>query len=210
MDGSTSCETNIFKLKDLSDDKRLEKSIDDFRATIKNLESCLKASKRNKEMYRVVATQLWILVADRDALIPRLFPKAKFHRLIVKPQSKMDEKKKIGKDLYEVSFNMVIPGLMGVKWGKMKIITIFDETRKPIKFRYWIDQPLFSKDFTIREFIKLIRHKEGAHSDPKAPQRLRILKKFFIENDDMPQIYITKIAEYVLFQCKILNEQLPK
>jgi len=184
---------------------RLEKSYLDFKATIQNLETSLKAFRSNKEMYRVVATQLGILLCDRDALIPRLFPDVRFHRLIVKPRYKMDTKKKIGKNRYTFSFNFVFPGLIDVRQNRIKILTIFDETKKPIKFKYWIDQPLFSKDFTLKDLIKLVRNKEGAHSDPKAPKKLKITKKLFIEDDDIAKIYITKIGEYVLTQCKILD-----
>ena len=183
----------------------MEKSYRDFKAAIKILETSLKSYRYNKEMYRVVATQLGILLCDLDALVPRLFPNVRFHRLIVKPTSKMDTKKKIGKNKYEFSFNFVIPGLMDVRRNQIRVLTIFNETRNPIKFKYWIDQPLFSKDFTLRDFIKLVRNKEGAHSDPKAPHKLQITKKFFIDDDDIAKIYIIKIGEYILTQCKILE-----
>jgi hypothetical protein len=160
-------------------------------------------------MYRVVATQLGILLCDRDALIPRLFPNARFHRLIVRPRYKMDTKKKIGKDKYRYTLNFHIPGLIDLRHNRIKVLTIFNETIKPIKFRYWIDQPLFSKDFTLRDFIKLVRNKEGAHSDPKTPSKLKFTKKVFIDDDDIAKIYIIKIGEYVLNQCKILETKYP-
>lgn len=185
----------------------MEKSYLDFKATIKNLETSLKAYRSNKEMYRVVATQLGILLCDRNALVPRLFPNVRFHRLIVKPTVNMDTKKKVGKNTYRLDFNFYVPGLIDVRKNRIKIITIFDETRTPIKFEYWIDQPLFSKDFTLRKFIKLVRNIEGAHSDPKAPNKLQITKKFFINDDDITKIYIIKIGEYVLAQCKDLEKK---
>ena len=159
-------------------------------------------------MYRVVATQLGILLCDRNALIPRLFPNVRFHRLILKPRSKMETKKKIGKNRYESTFNFLIPGLMDLRHNRMKVLTIFDAKKPPIKFKFWIDQLLFSKDFTIRDLIKLVRNKEGAHSDPEAPIKLRITKKFFIEDDDIAKIYIIIIGEYVLTQCKRLATRL--
>lgn len=183
----------------------MEKSYRDFKATIQILDTSLKAFRANKEMYRVVATQLGILLCDRNALIPRLFPDARFHRLFVRPRSKMDTKKKIGKDRYKLTFNFFFPGLIDVRENQIRVLTMFDETKNPIKINHWLDQPLFSKDFSLRYFIKLVRNKEGAHSDPKAPHKLKTIKKMFIENDDIPQTYITKIGEYVLTQCKILD-----
>ena len=183
----------------------MEKSYNDFRAAIQILETSLKAFRSQKEMYRVVATQLEILLCDRDALIPRLFPDVRFHRLFVKPRSKMDTKNKIGKNRYKLTFNFVFPGLIDVRQNRIKVLTIFNEAKKPLKFKYWINQPLFSKDFTLRDFIKLVRNIEGAHSAPEAPNKLQITKKFFIENDDVARTYITKIGEYVLAQCKLLD-----
>lgn len=186
----------------------MEKSQADFKAAILNLESGLRECKRNKEMYRLVATQLSILLCDKDPLLPRLFPKLRLHPLLVKPKEKMDTKKKIGKDKYHLEFTFLIPGLMQTKRNKLKVVTIFNEAKPKIKFKYWINQPLFSLDFTLRDFIKLIRNKEGAHSDPETPYRLRTTKKFFIQDDDINYVYIIKIGEYVLKQCKILEKQL--
>lgn len=188
----------------------MEKSYIDFEATIKILETSLKEYKSNQEMYRVVAIQLGILLCDKKPLIIRLFPNVKFHPLIVKPRSKMDTKTKIGKNKYRYEFNFVLPGLIDVRKNRIRILTIFDETKTPIKFKYWIDQPLFSKDFTLRNFIKLVRNKEGAHSDPKIPNKLQITKKFFINDDDITKIYINKIGEYVLAQCKKLESNYRK
>lgn len=183
----------------------MEKSYRDFKAAIQILETSLKAYRDNKEMYRVVANQLEILLCDRDALIPRLFPDVRFHRLFVKPRSKMDTRNKIGKNRYKLTFNFVLPGLIDARQNRIKVLTIFDETKKPIKFKSWINQPLFSKDFTLRDFVKLVRNIEGAHSVPEAPKKFKITKKFFIENDDIARTYITKIGEYVLTQCKLLD-----
>ena len=57
--------------------------------------------------------------------------------------------------------------------------------KKGLKFNTWINQPLFSKDFTLRNLIKLVLNKEGSHSDPVAPIKLKTAKKFILNEDDL-------------------------
>lgn len=63
----------------------MEKSYLDFRATVQNLETSLKAYRSNKEMYRVVATQLGILLSDRTHCFLAFFQRLDFIVLLLNP-----------------------------------------------------------------------------------------------------------------------------
>jgi len=188
-----------------------EKSYADFKAAMEILETSLKNRPfTSKEMYRVVATQLSILLCDKDALIPRLFPDARFHLLYIKPKKEMESEKQIRKNQYKLSFSFYIPALFENERMNNKGSRLFNISKPPIKLNYWLMQPLFSKDFTIRDLIKLVRDKEGAHSDPKYPRKLKITNKIFLNEDAIHKLCINEIGRYILTQCKNIDKNYSK
>jgi len=67
---------------------------------------------------------------------------------------------------------------------------------------------LFNINITIRQLIKSVANKEGAHSDPKYDPTLRFIKSVKLVDQDIHIKFIVAIGEYILKWLKRAPEQL--
>jgi hypothetical protein len=188
----------------------MRKALDDLKDSVNNLEGNIQSFHNgNISAYRVIAVQLRILLCDRNkgcdnSLIPRVFSNVRLHPLFGSMTKEEDEewKKRFGHSLSEgLVFQM--PAIIEFDGkGGSKIIKLFDERREPIPLQGWLDQDLFSKEISIRELIKSVANKLGAHSDPGYNQTLEFTKSVKLVDEDIHIKFIVGIGEYIL---KILN-----
>lgn len=92
--------------------------------------------------------------------------------------------------------------------GGSKIQILFDERKTPIPLKEWLDQGLFNINITLRQLIKSVTNKEGAHSDPKYDPTLRFTKSVKLVDQDIHIKFIVAIGEYILKWLKRTPEQL--
>ena len=160
----------------------------------------------NISVYRVIAGQLWLLLCDKNPLVPRLFQNVKLHPLLDYITKEEDEKRKreFGHSIKEgLVFQMPAMVRFNGKGGS-RIEVLFDEHRQPIELKEWLDQDLFNQKITIRQLIKSVRHKEDAHSDNDYDETLKFSKSIKLVNEDIHLKFVVAIGEYVL---KILKSK---
>lgn len=164
----------------------------------------------NSATYRVIATQLSILLVGEQALVRRLFKTPALHPLKGYISKEEDEAyiKKFGHSFKDglVFSSPARIDFDGKGWSK--IVALFDERREPLEIDIWLNQPLFNDKITIRELIKSIRDKEGAHADKKYNKTLEFTKSVSLIDKEIHEQYIAAIGEYVLKSLRFINSQL--
>jgi len=184
----------------------VKKSLKDLKSSINILEENIKLfHKGNTDTYIVIAVELWKLLCDKNPLIPRVFNNVKLNPLKGYMTKEEDDewKKKFGHSLKE-SLVFQSPAMISFNGkGGARIIALFDERKEPIELEEWLNQDLFNEDITIRQLIKSVRHKLGAHSDEKYNETLIFTQSIKIVDEDIHIKYIVSIGEYVL---KILTK----
>jgi hypothetical protein len=151
----------------------------------------------HKDLYRVVATELRKLLCDRpSSLVERLFPSARLHPTsLYRP----------GEDLR--GLRVQVPGKYEFDGkGNVTVIQIFEKRREPIPLKEWLDQPFLNAQVTVREFIKSIADKEGAHADPEFGQTLALAKSVHLAKDELLGLLTVGVGEYVLFVLDMAAE----
>lgn len=139
-------------------DERI-KSLHDFEASLAVISSNEKSyCDGNLHAYRPVAVELRKLLCDTQAkadisLIKRIYPQLKLH-----PLSGMQNRTDEYTDLY-------IPGRMSFNGRGGSKIQLFNELAPSLILDEWLQQKLFDYSTTIKDFIRSVADKEGAHSD---------------------------------------------
>lgn len=148
--------------------------------------------------YRPIAAELRKLLCDtksrRDiSLLPQCFPSMQLHPLIGS-QSMVDE--------HTVLY---IPGRMGFDGkGGSDIQVLFNESGQMLSVQDWLDQRLFSYNITLRDFIRSVADKEGAHADMEFNDTLRLTKSALFPGDESLEAKaIVAIARYIVNGCAI-------
>ena len=146
----------------------------------------------HRDVYRVVAVELRKLLCDKQALLATLFPKGRLNPT----KSYMPNE-----DLAQL--NWQIPAKFGVmEDGKPFVERVFDERREPIELDEWLNQPFFSASITVRDFIKSVADKEGAHADSNWNEALMLAKSMYLAEEQMLGLLTVAMGEYIL---KVLN-----
>lgn len=166
-----------------------EKVLKDLFATRDILATSIEVYHEGQEaFYRTIAVQLRILLADKgNSLIPRLFPHFSLHPL------RGDQKKIDEHTVFYMPSRLNFDGKGGVN-----VEELFDESKGTIFLDQWLDQRLFNLNITIRELIKSVADKEGAHSDPEYNSTLNLTKKVMVANTPSDSLHVVAIGEYVL------------
>lgn len=147
------------------------------------------------DVYRVIASELRKLFCDgENSLASKLFSEIRLCQVRLK---------EIRENLPEDGIVFFMPASVRVSSdqtgkNKAKIIELFDTGSDLISLNEWLEQPLFNKKITIRELIKSIADKEGAHSDNHYGETLTISKSVFVGNENPHGIVIIAIGEYCL------------
>lgn len=148
--------------------------------------------------YRPIAAELRKLLCDTQArkdisLLPQCFPGMQLHPL-VGSQSMIDE--------HTVLY---IPGRMSFDGkGGSEMQMLFNESGPMLPMQVWLDQRLFSYSVTLREFIRSVADKEGAHADKEPNDTLKLTKSVLFPRDEsLAAKAIIAIARYVVNGCTI-------
>jgi hypothetical protein len=181
------------------------KALNDLEASLSILSATISLfHSGNDHAYRVISVELRKLVCDgrdgENALVRRLFPEIKLHP-ITRASEEIREKllaEQLGVALEDlVTFRLPSMIYFDGKGGS-KIERLFYLDEPPIDLTAWLDQPLFNKKITIRELIKSVADKEGAHSDKNYNDTLRAVMSVKLPDQDIHLKHIVAIGEYLL------------
>lgn len=184
---------------------KINKAINDLKHSINILEDNVRLFHNGRiSAYRVIAVQLRLLLCDRYPLIPRVFQTVRLHPLLgyITKEENDEWKRKFGHSMKEgLVFQMPAMVHFDGKGGS-RIEVLFDERKQPIELEEWLDQDLFNKDITIRELIKSVANREGAHSDPDYNETLKFTKSVKLVDEDIHIKFIVATGEYILKTIK--------
>ena len=185
------------------------KSGKDFRDSVSLLDDNLKQYYSGKrEYYRLIALHLWTLLCDRSKgkpLIKRMFPDFRLHPLIGStPEG--DQKPQLWQihDLLGPTGLHFPTMVSGTGNGKLTAKIMFEENRKKIPLSKWLSQPLLNQEITIFEFIKTVRNKMSAHSDPDYNDLLARTESLHIVGIPALEMTTVTLGEYILKWIKPL------
>ena len=143
--------------------------------------------------YRPIAAELRKLLCDYQrgrniSLLPQCFPGVQLHVLVGSP------------DMIDEHTTLYIPCRMYFDGkGGSDITQLFNETGPMLGIGEWLDQKLFNKDVTLRELIKSVADKEGAHADDTHNNTLLLTKSVRFPGDEsLAAKAIIAIARYVV------------
>ena len=136
-----------------------------------------------------------------NSLIKRLFPEFRLHPLSGH-QNRIDE--------HTVLY---IPGRISFDGrGKGNLSELFNESAPSMPLEKWLKQKLFDFSTTIRDFIRSVADKEGAHSDRAYDTVLRKTKSVMLADDVLAAKTITVIGRYVVktIAIRMVNDNIAK
>ena len=171
----------------------MSKSEEDFQASIRVLEGTLGMYQGGlKESYRIVATELRKLLCDRDPLLIRVRPDFRLHKLhwteVLERTPSLAE-----------GLEIMLPGQLAVSSdGTYSFKLSFARSLTLMEPNQWVKQPFLSPQITVRELVKSVADKEGAHSDPDYNETLVRAKLVRYVKDESHIPSIIGIAEYLL------------
>ena len=144
--------------------------------------------------YRVLATELRKLLCDKagSTLLPRVFRDPRLHKFhwtkLVEQRSSIADK---------LVFQQ--PGSLETHPGKQPRFELkFATPTEVMPLDDWLQQPMFNSKITVRELIKSVADKEGAHADPDYNETLLFAKGVKFVEDDSHQHAIAAIARYLV------------
>lgn len=146
----------------------------------------------NLHAYRPVAVELRKLLCDTQAktnnsLMKRLFPDFRLHPLSGN-QNRIDE-----------HTSLYIPGQVSFDGrGGGSLSQLFNESATSLLLDEWLQQKLFDFTTTIKDFIRSVADKEGAHSDKSYNTVLRKTKSVVLTDDTLAAKAILAIGRYVV------------
>ena len=145
------------------------------------------------QAYRPIAAELRKLLCDfhrgsNISLLPRCFPGVHFHVLIGSPE------------MIDDITTLYIPALTRFDGkGGSDIVRLFNEQGPMLPLDQWLEQRLFSKDISIRELIRSVADKEGAHADLELNKTLLLTKAVkYPQGESLAAKTIVAIARYVI------------
>ena len=181
------------------------KSLRDLEASLAVVSSNVTAYYAgNIHAYRPMAVELRKLLCDTHAktdnsLLKRLFPDFRL-RPLSGNQNRIDE--------YTVLY---IPGQMSFNGrGSSSLSHLFNESAPSLSLDEWLQQKLFDFTTTIKDFIRSVADKEGAHSDKSYNRVLRKTKSVMLSNDALAAKAILAIGRYVVkaLAIRLVNDNI--
>ncbi len=181
------------------------KSLHDLEASLAVMSSNVTAYHAgNVHAYRPVAVELRKLLCDTHArtdnsLLKRLFPDFRLCPLSGN-QNRIDE--------YTVLY---IPGPVSFNGRESSSLSqLFNESAPSLSLDEWLQQKLFDFTTTIKDFIRSVADKEGAHSDKSYNRVLRKTKSIILSNDALATKAILAIGRYVVkaLAIRLLNDNI--
>ena len=170
-----------------------DKTATDFLASVAVLEANIRLFHEGvRDTYRVVATELRKLLCDgASTLLPRVFVEVRLHKFhlthILERTPSLAEGLKI-----------LLPGQLELKDGRPRVRLKFANTKEQMALDAWLDQPFLGPDVSVRELIRSVADKEGAHADPKYNEALAQAKAVKYYSDESHLHCIVSLAEYLL------------
>jgi len=171
----------------------MSKSEADFQAVCRILGSNVSRFwSGEKDCYRVVASQLRILLCDRDALLPRVRPGFKLHKLhwtqVLENCPSLAQR-----------MEMMMPEkLHSTQDGCSHFQLTFATSKEMLPVSDWVQQPFGHPEVTVWEFIRSVADKEGAHSDRNFNETLVRAKLVKYVEDESHLPCTAAIGEYLV------------
>lgn len=167
------------------------KAVHDLEASLANIGASIELfNGGNPHTYRIVATELRKLLCDgKDSLLPRLF-KVQLHPLHGMTKAEMSA---LG-----LEGLVQMPGRMDFDGSGGCILELFDMRAPTLELDDWLQQPLFSAQISLRDLIRSVADKEGAHSDKDYNDTLHFARSVNIVDVQLHLKYIIAIGEYIL------------
>lgn len=171
----------------------MSKSEDDFGASldvmtvsIANYRTGVAAS------YRVVATELRKLLCDRNPLLPRVRPSLRLHKL------HWTEVLEACPSLAD-GLEVMMPGRLSISaHGNSHFELLFAKSGNLMAVEEWIQQPFFSPSISVRDLIKSVADKEGAHSDPDFNETLVRAKLVKYDRNESHMSAVVAMGDYLV------------
>jgi hypothetical protein len=91
-----------------------------------------------------------------------------------------------------------MPGQLQLTEGATRFSLSFAKTRELVPLEAWMEQPIFRPGVSVRDLVKSVADKEGAHSDPDYNATLAEAKSVLYGPDESHLHIIAGIAEYLL------------
>lgn len=183
------------------------KSLHDFEASLAVISSNVKSYHNgNLHAYRPVAVELRKLLCDTQAktdisLIKRIDPNLRL-RPLSGNQNRIEE--------HTVLY---IPGRMSFNGrGGSNMSEFFNESAPSLILDEWLQQKLFDHSTTIRDFIRSVADKEGAHSDKTYNAILGKTKSVILPDDTLAAKTILAIGRYIIktIALQVVNNNITK
>ena len=145
-------------------------------------------------VYQSMAVELRKLLCETNPspLLDRVIPDFKLHKL------------KFVKILEDTP--SLLEGLQNVMPGRLEVVNksipvftlLFSREMEEMSANEWVSQIFFKEDITIRELIKSVADKEGAHSDKNYNDTLLHCKGWSFNETESHILGIYAISKYVL------------
>lgn len=172
----------------------MSKSLDDIEASFSVLTSNVRSYYTgNRHAYRPVAVELRKLLCDylrgKDvSLLKRIFPDLRL-RPLHGAQDKIDQ-----------HTSLYITGCLSFDGkGSGKISQFIDENAASLTIDEWLEQKIIDNVTTIREFIRSVADKEGAHSDKEYNDTLSKTKSVKLSEEwSLCDQFIIGIGRYLI------------
>ena len=170
-----------------------DKTATDFLASISILEANIRLFHQGvRATYRVVATELRKLLCDgQNTLLLRVFTEIRFHKLHW--TDILNRSPSLANGL-----QILLPGRLEFNSSRPRFKLLFAKTKEQMPLDEWLDQPLFGPDLSVRELLRSVADKEGAHSDPKYNETLARAKLVQYCSEESHLHCIVGFGEYLL------------
>ena len=171
----------------------MEKSYKDLNSSIGLIELHLSNYyDGHTDCYKSISVELRKLLCDSNPLLPRVYSDFKLHKF---HSTKLFESHP---NLAEGNL-LTIGGRICKKENETTTFKLlFDKSFEIMDVKDWIYQSILTSKITIKELIKSVADKEGAHSDPNYNDTLNLTKSLMFIDIESQVAIIIGIAEYVL------------
>jgi hypothetical protein len=170
----------------------------DYCASLSLLETATELYEHgNAHAYRSVAVELRKLLCDSPSpLLTRVHPEFQLPLLhwpgLLKDYPNLAD-----------GLTILVPGRLEFdKHGRPKTKLLIHRSRQMLDLSEWLEQPLFNARITIRELIKSVADKEGAHADPEYNATLRHARSVKYRNEHSHESTTVAIARFLLLFLK--------
>ena len=185
------------------------KARENYERCLEIIDDCSKLVYQGKINHWVnIAVQLYIMLIDRGnskgPLVELFHPGITLHPILgYQPQK--DDSPLTNLDIILGPDSVRYPGKLRRKENRFYPVYVFDQRADPLSREEWLDQPYLSGRVTIRNLLKSVRNKEGAHSDRNYDDTLVKTRSFMIVDIPIDVIGIASIGEYVAQRIRSLD-----